>query len=86
MQPIFGPYFLSVIYIICVDISLLKGQCHEIFYLLFFSWIEPIWAPDKQTKMVFLKKSLSRRYLNLKFKKFDYAQANTAWSQTFLTS
>ena len=36
--------------------------------------------------MVFLKKSLSRRYLNLKFKKFDYAQANTAWSQTFLTS
>ena len=33
----------------------LKRQCHEIFDLYFFSWIEPIWAPDKQAKMVFLK-------------------------------
>ena len=33
----------------------LKGQCHEMFDLYFFSLIEPIWAPDKQAKMVFLK-------------------------------
>ena len=26
----------------------LKGQCHEIFELIFFSLIELIWAPDKQ--------------------------------------
>ena len=32
-----------------------KGQCHEIFYLYSFSWIEPIWTPDKQAKMGFLK-------------------------------
>ena len=25
----------------------LKGQCHEIFDLHFYSWIKPIWAPDK---------------------------------------
>ena len=31
----------------------LKGQCHEI--LDFFSLIKPIWVPDKQAKMVFLK-------------------------------
>ena len=28
----------------------LKGVCHEIFDLQFFSWFEPIWAPDKQAK------------------------------------
>ena len=33
----------------------LKGQCHEIFELNFFLFIEPIWAPEKQTKMIFLK-------------------------------
>ena len=33
----------------------LKRQCHEIFELYFFSLIGPIWAPDKQAKMVFLK-------------------------------
>ena len=33
----------------------LKGQCHEIFYLYFLLLIEPIWAPDKQAKMVCLK-------------------------------
>ena len=33
----------------------LKGQCHEIFDLYFFSLIEPIWSPNKQAKMVFLK-------------------------------
>ena len=57
--------------------SSLKGQCHEIFELYFFSLIKPIWAPDKQAKMVFLK--------NLKFKKFDSRLANTARSQIFLS-
>ena len=33
----------------------LKGQCHEIFYLYFFSLIELIWSTDKQAKMFFLK-------------------------------
>ena len=41
----------------------LKGQCHEIF-TFFYSLIEPIWAPDKQAKMVFLKYSFSQRYSN----------------------
>ena len=59
---------------------LIKGQCHEIFELHFFSLIEPIGALDKQAKMVFLKNSFSRRYSNLKFEKFDSAQANTARS------
>ena len=39
----------------------LKGQCHEIFWHFFISWIEAIWAPDKQAKMVLLKSSFSRR-------------------------
>ena len=64
----------------------LKGQCHEIFELYFFALIEPIWAPDKQAKTVFLKNSFSRRYSNLKFGKFDSAQANTARSRIFLKS
>ena len=38
----------------------LKGQCHEIFWHFFISWIEAIWAPDKQAKMVLLKSSFSR--------------------------
>ena len=57
--------------------SFLKGQCHEIFD---FSLIEPIWSPDKQAEMVFLKDSFSQRYSNLKF---DSAQANTAhWAES----
>ena len=36
----------------------LKGQCHKIL-TYFFSLIEPIWSPDKQAKMVFLKNSFS---------------------------
>ena len=52
----------------------LKGQCHEIFDLYFFPLIEPIWSPDKQAKMVFIKNSFSRRYSNLKIEKFDSAQ------------
>ena len=64
----------------------LKGQCHEIFDFNFFALIEPIWAPDKQAKMLFLKNSFSRRYSNLKLEKFDSAQANTARSRNVLTS
>ena len=44
-----------------------KGQCHEISTSI-FSLIEPILAPDKQAKMVFLKNSFLQRSLNLKFK------------------
>ena len=44
------------------QIRTLKRQCHEIFYNFFLSWIEPIWVTDKQSKMVFLKNSFSRRY------------------------
>ena len=36
--------------------------------------------------MVFLKDSFSRRYSNLKFEKFDSAQANTSRSRNFSTS
>ena len=39
----------------------LKGQCHEICWHFFISWIKAIWAPDKQAKMVLLKSSFSRR-------------------------
>ena len=42
--------------------SLLKGQCHKIFWNFFISWIEAIWASDKKAKMVLLKSSFSRRY------------------------
>ena len=61
----------------------LKGQCHKIFELYFFSLIEPIWALYKQAKIVFLKNSFSRRYSNLKLEKFDSAQANTARIKNF---
>ena len=39
----------------------LKGQCHEIFWNFFIAWIEAIWAPDKQAKMVLHKSSFLRR-------------------------
>ena len=39
----------------------LKGQCHKIFDLYFFPLIKPIWAPDKQSKMDFLKNLFSLR-------------------------
>ena len=64
----------------------LQRQCHEIYNLYFFSWIEPIWAPDKHAEMVFLTNSFSRRCSNLKFEKVDSTQANTAGSRNFLTS
>ena len=50
----------------CVGVPIcslfLKGQCHKIFCHFFISWIEAIWAPNKQSKMVLLKNSFSRRY------------------------
>ena len=61
----------------------LKGAVSQNVQPLFFSWIEPTWAPDKQAKMSFLKNWFSRRYSNLKFKKFNSAQANAAGSQIF---
>ena len=51
----------------------------------YFSLIKPIWAPDKQAKMVFLKIRFREDISNLQFEKFDSAQANTAQSQIFLT-
>ena len=35
--------------------DLLKGQCPEIRCHFTISWIEAIWAPDKQAKLVLLK-------------------------------
>ena len=58
-----------------------KGAVSQDF--LPFLLIEPIWAPDEQAKIVFLKNSFLRRYSNLKFEKFDSAQANIAQSQFF---
>ena len=40
----------------------LKGVCHEIFYHHFFSWLEPIWAPDKEAKVFLNSVSISPRY------------------------
>ena len=53
-------------------IVFLKGQCREILYLYFVSWIEAIWAPDKQDEMVLVKNSFLRRC----------SRKNTALSQT----
>ena len=35
-------------------------MCHEIFNLQFFSWFEPIWAPDIQAKIFSNSVSISR--------------------------
>ena len=64
-QIVVGPYS---------KISFLKEAVSRDFRPQFFSWIEPIWAPDKQAKMVLLKNLFSRRYSNSKFQKFDSAQ------------
>ena len=66
-------------------LSPLKVQNHEIFYLYFVHESNPS-GPliKKQAKMIFLKNSFSRRYSNLKFKKFNAAQANTSQSRHFL--
>ena len=47
----------------------LKGQCHEIFWYFFISWIEAIWAPDKLRAVLACGES-------------DSAQANTVRSRT----
>ena len=77
-------FLLTVVVFTCP----FKGAVSRDFRTLFFSLIKPIWAPDKQAKMVFLKNLFSRRYSNLKFEKFDSAsaQANTARSWNFSTS
>ena len=41
----------------------LKGVCHKIFDLQYFSWFEPNWAPDKQAKLFSNSVSISSRYL-----------------------
>ena len=51
-------------------INFLRGQCHEICCHFFISWIEAIWVPDKQAKMVLLK----IRFLGDICEKFDFAQ------------
>ena len=45
----------------CKIYPFLKRQCHKICWH-FFSSIQPIWVPDKQSKMVLLKNSFSRRF------------------------
>ena len=64
----------------------LKGQCHKIFLPLFFHESSPSGPLINRQKMFFLKNSFWQRYWNLKFEKFDSAQANSARSQKFLTS
>ena len=67
-------------------LSPLKVQNHEIFDLYFVHESNPP-GPliKKQAKIIFLKNSFSRRYSNLKFKKFNAAQTNTSQSRHFLT-
>ena len=64
----------------------LKGVCHEIFYLHFCSWFEPIWAPDKQAKVFSNSVSISQKYSITKFKKFDSAVCMTPPSKIFSLS
>ena len=45
-----------------IALSRLKGVCHKIFYPCFFSWLKPIWAPDKQPKVFLNSVSISPRY------------------------
>ena len=61
----------------------LKGVCHEIFDLQFFSWLKPIWAPDKQAKIFSNSVSISLRYSITKFEKIDFAVCSTPRSQNF---
>ena len=42
-----------------LDEKIMKN--HEIFYLQFFSWFEPIWATDKQAKVFSNSVSISLR-------------------------
>ena len=54
-------YENSLPYPACPQPNRSKCLRHEIF-AFFFSWIEPIWVPDKQSKMVSLKNLFWRRY------------------------
>ena len=40
-------------------------MCHEIFDLQFFSWFEPIWAPDKQAKVFSNSEFRIRKYFSV---------------------
>ena len=60
----------------CNFTQTLKRQCHKIFWH-FFSLIQPIWVPDKQSKMVSLKICFGEDILE----KRDSAQYHTAQSQ-----
>ena len=69
-------------------VYILKGAVSQDFLPFFISWIEAIWAPDEQAKMVLLKNSFSRRYSQkirlravLACAESDSAQANTARSR-----
>ena len=64
----------------------LKGVCHEIFDLQFFSCFEPIWAPDKQAKVFLNSVLISPRYTIRKFEKFDSAVCMTQGSKHFRLS
>ena len=61
----------------------LKGVCHEIFDLQFFSWFVRIWVPDKQAKVFSNSVSIWTIYSITKFKKFDSAVCSTPRSQNF---
>ena len=54
-----------------MDTQHLKWQCQKIFQHIFISLIQPIWAPDKQLKIISLKNSFSQRYANFQFKQFE---------------
>ena len=61
-----GEHYTSLLFLenitYTVNNVFLKGVWHEIFDLQFFSWLEPIWAPDKQAKVFSNSVSISPRY------------------------
>ena len=61
-------------------------MCHEIFDLHFCSWFEPIWDPDKQSKVFSNSVSISQRYSFTKLEKFDSAVCMAPRSQNFRLS
>ena len=63
---VFFRYYLRIEW---SNVSDLKGVCHEIFDLRFFSWFQPIWAPDKQAEVFSNSVSISPRYSITKFEK-----------------
>ena len=81
-------WFLSGLYSTCFS-CFIKGAVSRGFRHFFISWIEAIWTPDTQAKMVLFKSLFPHIYLwkirlrpVLACTESDTAQANTAWSQT----